>query len=80
VKPIKEICSDKLDNNCNGEVDESCASCSNGQQDADEDGVDCGPACGNTCGAGLSYLILTAAGLAILVGVAIAIKKGKLRI
>jgi hypothetical protein len=40
-----DICDNNLDDNCDGETDEGCALCSNGEQDGDEEGVDCGGQC-----------------------------------
>ncbi|MBU0952948.1 MAG: fibronectin type III domain-containing protein [Nanoarchaeota archaeon] len=43
-----DTCDDGVDNDCDGEIDESCTEdhCSNGIMDADEEGVDCGESCG----------------------------------
>jgi hypothetical protein len=52
--PETEVCDGK-DNNCDGKIDEGCfgpgpiASCENGIQDGDEEGVDCGGSCPNIC-------------------------------
>ncbi len=60
-----EVCDGK-DNNCDGQIDEGldCQSCSNGIQDASEDGVDCGGSCPACFVWG--WLFLTAGGIAIL--------------
>jgi hypothetical protein len=44
-----EICGNGIDDDCNGEVDESCPVCTNGIMDGDEEGVDCGGSCTNKC-------------------------------
>ena len=45
-----DICGDHLDNDCDIAVDEDCDSCSNGIQNTDEDGIDCGSHCARLCG------------------------------
>ena len=44
-----DICGDGLDNDCDGLVDESCPTCSDGIRNGDEEGVDCGGGCPNEC-------------------------------
>lgn len=65
---VIDACGDGLDNDCDGEADETCQSCRNGVQDADEDGVDCGAVCGPVCGSdgGNSGPFLIVGGLAII--------------
>lgn len=60
-----EVCDGK-DNNCNGEIDEGldCQTCSNGIQDMNEDGIDCGGDCPACFVWG--WLFLTAGGVVIL--------------
>jgi hypothetical protein len=40
-----DICDNGLDDDCDGEIDEGCALCSNNEQDEDEEGIDCGGPC-----------------------------------
>jgi hypothetical protein len=49
IEPTEEICEDGSDNDCDGTIDNGCASCTNGIQDGDEEGVDCGGSCPNAC-------------------------------
>ena len=61
-----EVC-DGIDNNCNQETDEGmgdCGACSNGIQDASEEGVDCGGECPACFVWG--WLWLTAGGIIVL--------------
>ncbi|MCX6814395.1 MAG: MopE-related protein [Candidatus Aenigmarchaeota archaeon] len=60
-----EVC-DGMDNNCNGQIDEglSCNMCTNGVQDSNEEGTDCGGDCPPCFVWG--WLFLTAGGVVIL--------------
>lgn len=47
-----EFCDNELDDDCDGSVNEGCivnVSCSDGIQNQDEEGVDCGGSCENEC-------------------------------
>ena len=80
VKPSVEICSDNLDNDCDGEVDEDCINiektCSNGVQDNDEEGVDCGGSCPNECRSFPWGMIMIVMGILVLLGLVVAYNMG----
>ncbi len=65
VEPTQEICFDHSDNDCDGEIDENCDHCSNGLQDYDEEGIDCGGSSCNPC-AGFPWWILIVVGVVII--------------
>ncbi len=70
IQPTEEICYDRVDNNCNGETDEGCdpdVTCSNGVQDLNENGIDCGPACPRKCPNMLSWVLIASGALVIIV-------------
>ncbi len=69
INPSPEICDDGKDNDCDGKTDwddEDCQSCTNGIQDGNEEGVDCGGSCPNDC-MNVLPVILILAGAVILV-------------
>jgi len=68
VFPTEEICGNGKDDDCDGIIDEDCENntCSNGIQDGDEEGIDCGGSCPNPC-FDWSYLIISLIGFVILV-------------
>jgi hypothetical protein len=51
VYPQDEVCGNDLDDDCDGETDETCRTCENGLKDPGEDGIDCGGECPRECGA-----------------------------
>jgi PGF-pre-PGF domain-containing protein len=60
-----ELCGNNLDENCNGMVDDGCETCYNGEQDGDEEGVDCGGSC-QPCPMGLLWLAFIVIGVVVL--------------
>ena len=60
-----EICGNDLDDDCDGDMDEGCGLCTNGVQDDEEDGVDCGGSC-PLCGE-FPWFILSIIGAVILI-------------
>lgn len=69
---LQEICKNSLDDNCNGETDESCPDCNNGIQDGNEEGVDCGGSCGEC--PQFPFALLSVIGIIILVVVFVFLK------
>ena len=70
IQPKLEICFNNLDDNCDGQADEDCdptTSCSNGIQDANEQGVDCGGNCLGICPENVPSFILIVSGVIILI-------------
>ncbi|MBU0953514.1 MAG: fibronectin type III domain-containing protein [Nanoarchaeota archaeon] len=73
VDPIQEICGNGKDDDCDDSVDNGCdvvGTCSNGFQDANEAGVDCGGVCPTSCETSLidsPYFIFTLIGVVMLV-------------
>jgi len=67
---ISELCNNNIDDNCDGRIDEGCTPpddlCTNGVQDYEEDGVDCGGICPKECGSDM-WLYLIFAGLAVFI-------------
>ncbi len=66
---LYDACGDNTDNDCDGLSDEDCGACSNGVQDANEEGTDCGGACGNECiGEGAAQgLTIVGIGIAVII-------------
>lgn len=44
-----DVCGNKMDDDCDGMIDEDCPDCNNGIMDGDEEGVDCGGSCPHKC-------------------------------
>lgn len=67
VGPVDEVCGNGLDDDCDGETDEFCASCTNSIQDGDETGVDCGGSCPYECAGGGWELYVLGGGIVLFV-------------
>ena len=69
IGPVEEVCYNNEDDDCDDYVDEGCTlemTCSNGIQDLNENGVDCGEDCPVKCYSPVS-LILIASGAMLLI-------------
>ncbi len=71
IEPVKEICYDKLDNDCDGQADEEdecnpSITCSNGMLDLNENGIDCGPECPVSCEPDITGWVLISFGVLFL--------------
>jgi hypothetical protein len=73
VYPGEEVCGNSLDDDCDGDVDETCETCSNGLRDPGEEGIDCGGGCPRSCDGILpsTDLILILLGSIVLVAIII---------
>jgi len=75
-----EICSNSLDDNCNNEVNEGCSiaeeTCTNGIQDENEEGIDCGGICPDPCPKPVPLaLIITSIAVIVAAGIIISVRK-----
>jgi len=80
VRPKAEICYNNLDDDCDGTVDDGCDTsytCSNGIQDLNENGIDCGDVCPRKCMAGPIWMIIAGIVIIALLGLWFLIMKQK---
>jgi hypothetical protein len=72
-----DMCDNGLDDDCDGSIDDGCALCSNGEQDEEEEGIDCGGPC-PPC-SGFPWYVLSIIGVIILVVLVFLWKKLKVK-
>jgi hypothetical protein len=80
VEPAAEICYNNMDDDCDGQRDEGCDpeySCTNGIQDLNEAGVDCGGPCPTQCMSGPFWMIIAGVAILVLLGVWLLVMKQK---